>query len=466
MTNRSPALISSPSARQAIASLADEFEEFDERVTSNDPLGWPDYEPKLRRAAAISNESEAVVTGVIRLAGVSAIVAGMDFRFMGGSMGAATGTRIVRAIREAQRRRWPFISLIASGGARIQEGMCALTQMQRIAATHAEAGNDGIPHIAVLRHPTTGGLWAALGSVADVIFALQGATVAFAGPRVRGDSAAAGPNFTSIGQHEHGAVDQVVADHEVREKVSLAVELLGPATRGSMRRADLPGPLAGATCGSLDRVRGAWEQVLAARRPTRPRAGAYLEAYFDTRLEISGDRAGGRDQGMLCGFGRRRGRTIAYIAQTGARNTAAGFRTAKRLVELASRLRVPILTLVDTPGAANDAAAESGAVGTAIGELFQAVATTRVPITSLVIGEGGSGGALALAAPDDLWIVPDGYFAVIAPEGAAAILKRDRGRAAEMAERMCLTPPELLDLGVVRGILGQPRKTSSSGTPA
>jgi acetyl-CoA carboxylase beta subunit/acetyl-CoA carboxylase alpha subunit len=466
MTNRRPALISSPSARQAIAALADEFEEFDERVTSKDPLGWPDYQSKLRRATAISNESEAVVTGVIRLAGVSAVVAGMDFRFMGGSMGTATGTRIVRAIREARRRRWAFVSLIASGGARIQEGMCALTQMQRIATAHAEARADGIPHIAVLRHPTTGGLWAALGSVADIIFALEGGTVAFAGPRVRGDSTAPGPEFTSTGQHRHGAVDQVVADHQGREKVALAVELLGPATRGPMRRADLPLPLAEATRGSLDRVRSAWEQVLAARRPTRPRAGAYLEAYFETRLEISGDRAGGRDPGMLCGFGRRSGRTIAYVAQSGGRNTAAGFRTAKRLLELASRLQLPILTLVDTPGAANDAAAERGAVGTAIGELFQAVATSPVPITSLVIGEGGSGGALALAAPEDLWIVPDGYFAVIAPEGAAAILKRDRGRAAEIAERMRLTPPELLQLGVVRGILGQPRNASSSGTPA
>ena len=170
-------------------------------------------------------------------------------------------------------------------------------------------------------------------------------------------------------------------------------------------------------------------------------------------MTISGDRAGGHDPGMLCGFGRRDGRTIAYAAQTGTANTAAGYRTAARLIELAERLRLPVLTLIDTPGAANDAAAERGAIGSAIGELFQRVASSSVPITSLVIGEGGSGGALALAS-ERPWIAPDGYFAVIAPESAASILERDESRAPELAERLRLRPPDLLKLGIVRGIAG------------
>jgi acyl-CoA carboxylase subunit beta len=453
MTNRRRPGVSSPSARQAIEALADEFEEFDGSLASKDPLGWPGYRSKLQQAAARSKESEAVVAGVIRLDEASAVVAGMDFRFIGGSMGLAAGAQVVRAFAEARRRRLPFVSLIASGGTRIQEGMCALTQMQRIARAQLDAGSDGIPHIAVLRDPTTGGVWAALGSVADVILALEGATVAFAGARLRGQGEA-GREFTSAGQHRCGAVDRVVADHEVRDHLALAVELLGPHTRGPTRRADLPLPIAKRNRMSAGGVRSAWEHVQAARDPARPRAGAYLDAYFEARLEISGDRAGGRDQGMLCGFGRRGDRTIAYAAQAGGRNTAAGFRTAKRLLEGAARLRLPVLTLIDTPGAANDAAAERGALGTAIGELFQTIAASPVPITSVVIGEGGSGGALALASPDDLWIVPDGYFAVVGPESAAAILKQDRSAAPELAERMHLTPRQLLRLGVVQGVLG------------
>jgi acyl-CoA carboxylase subunit beta len=199
-------------------------------------------------------------------------------------------------------------------------------------------------------------------------------------------------------------------------------------------------------------ARGAWEHVLRSRRPERPRAERYLDAYFDKRLELSGDRAGGADPAMLCGLGRRGERTIAYAAQTGGRPGPAGFRAASRLLDLAARLRVPVLTLIDTPGAANDAKAERAAIGTAIGELFQRVAASPVPITSLVIGEGGSGGALALASLDRLWIAPDAYFAVIAPEGAAAILARDESGAPEIAGRMHMLPADLVRLGIVNGV--------------
>ena len=132
---------------------------------------------------------------------------------------------------------------------------------------------------------------------------------------------------------------------------------------------------------------------------------------------------------MRCGFGHRDGRTIAFAAQCGTATRPAGFRTAARLVRLADRLGIPVLTLVDTPGAANDAAAEQAGAGAAIADAFAALATAQVPVTSLLIGEGGSGGALALAAPDRLWATPDSYFSVIAPELAAAILKRDEGRS-------------------------------------
>ncbi len=184
--------------------------------------------------------------------------------------------------------------------------------------------------------------------------------------------------------------------------------------------------------------------------PARPRAAAYLAAYFDARLSLSGDRAGGRDPGMLCGFGRRDGRTIAYVAQTGTPNRPPGFRTAARVIRLASRLGIPILTLVDTPGAANDEAAERGGIGAAIADAFAAVAEARVPVTTLVIGEGGSGGALAIASPDRLFMAPDSYFAVIAPELAARILKVDDvpGTAAHLK----LRPQELVDLGIAHGI--------------
>ncbi len=213
-----------------------------------------------------------------------------------------------------------------------------------------------------------------------------------------------------------------------------------------------PSPL-----GARDLPATGWDAVQRARSVRRPRAEAYLAAYFERRVSISGDRCGGADpEGMLCGFGAHGGRTVAYAAQTGTATRPAGYRTAARLIRLADRLGIPVLTLVDTPGAANDAEAERQGVGAAIADLFGAVAGARVPITTLVIGEGGSGGALALAAPGNTWATPDSYFSVIAPESAAAILKRGPHEVEATADQLRIRPQDLAELGVIRGVVGGP----------
>ncbi|KOG73510.1 acetyl-CoA carboxylase, partial [Streptomyces antibioticus] len=222
-----------------------------------------------------------------------------------------------------------------------------------------------------------------------------------------------------------------------------------PEPAGGNAPAPVPGALGrGGLPGS------GWEAVERARAAERPRAHAYLDAYFDDRLPISGDRCGGTDpDGMLCGFGERDGRTVAYAAQTGTATRPAGYRTAARLIRLADRLGIPVLTLVDTPGAANDAEAERQGVGAAVAEVFGAVAAARVPVTTLVIGEGGSGGALALAAPGNTWATPDSYFSVIAPELAAAILKRPPEEVRSTADQLRIRPQDLAELGVIRGVV-------------
>jgi acetyl-CoA carboxylase carboxyl transferase subunit beta len=241
-----------------------------------------------------------------------------------------------------------------------------------------------------------------------------------------------------------GSVDLVVSPGRLNDVLATLLPLL---TGGDLRAAEVPRAL-----GSAELPADGWAAVTGARSPARPRADVYLDDYFDLRVPISGDRAGGIDPGMLCGVGRHNGRAVAFAAQTGTPNTPAGFRTATRLIRLAERLGLPVLTLVDTPGAANDAAAERAGLGPALAELFGAVAAARVPITTLVIGEGGSGGALALASPDQTWITPDAYFSVIAPELAAAILKRDPAEVPATADQLKLRPQDLVELGVVVGI--------------
>lgn len=438
--------VASPSAREAIDAVSTGFTEFEDARLPENPLGWPGYEDSLARAAEKSGESESVLVGEAWVGEVSVVVISFDFRFLGGSIGEAAGSRIVAAFERARESRRPVVSLVATGGARMQEGMCSLVQLQRIADACMRARTAGVPHISVLRNPTTGGVWASMASTADYIIGIEEAAVSFAGSRVReaGDEA---DDFTSAGKLAAGFIDTEIEAEEVRQTLESAVSLLAPGEERTLAPPELPRAL-----GYTRPPKGAWASVLRARSPERPRAEAYLDDYFESRVEISGDRNGGVDEGMLCGFGLRNGHTIAYAAQNGTANTAAGFRTARRLMQLAERFGMPVLTLIDTPGASNGARDEQEGVGTAIAELFCAVANLGVSIISLVIGEGGSGGALALAAPDNLWITPDGYFAVIAPESAAAIVEKDRDRAEEVSERMKLTPGDLVELGVVRGL--------------
>ncbi|MBS1888688.1 MAG: acetyl-CoA carboxylase [Actinobacteria bacterium] len=414
---------------------------------AEDPLGFPGYRDQLRRARQRTGAEESVAVADAAVDGHAVVVAVFDFDFMGGSMSRAAGGRLVAAAERARSRRVPLLTVTASGGARVQESMCSLVQMQAAAAALTRLRGAGLPHLNVACHPTTGGVWASTASVADVILAVADATVAFAGARVRGDEGDAFA-FTAAGKLESGAVDAVVRHEGLGEAVGRYLEVLTAAIDTEPRPCEAPGALPGAT-GSA----GGWEAVELARAPERPRADAYLREYFDRLVEISGDRCGGHDLEMRCGIGLRGGEAVAFVAQTGGPNSPAGFRTAIRTLDLADRLQIPVLTLIDTPGAHNDAAAERAGLGTAIAQTFAAVAASRVPITSLLIGEGGSGGALAISSPDNLWAVPSSYFSVISPEGAAAILHRDPTRAPELAELLRLAPHDLADLGIVRGIV-------------
>ncbi|MET9895238.1 carboxyl transferase domain-containing protein [Streptomyces sp. NPDC006465] len=454
------------SAREAIALVTDSFAEltYPKGESGPDgPLSWQGYDDARARAAARTGEEESVVCGTATfgtasfgttidgrppLGPVTAVLVAFEFGFLGGSLGERTGDRLEAAYEHARTHRLPVVSLVATGGSRMQEGMLALTQLQRVARQSALTREAGLAQIAVLRDPTTGGGWATLGAGADVTLALPGAQVAFAGSRVRPPDA--DPTaYTAEAQVAAGSVDALVPRDGLRETLALWLDLL---TRPSAGAAPVP-PALGAT----DPPATGWDAVQRARAPERPRADAYLDALFTRRAAIGGDRSGGTDDGVLCGFGRADdGRTIAYAAQRGTPTRPAGYRTAARLVRLAGRLGIPVLTLVDTPGAANDADAERQGAGAAIADLFATVATARTPVTTLVIGEGGSGGALALAAPGNTWATPDSYFSVIAPESAAAILKRPADEVRATADQLRLRPQDLVELGVIRGIAERP----------
>lgn len=439
------------SARQIIALVVEAFTEH--RPPSTDlgepdgPLGWEGYGAARARAEERTGEDESVVFGEAEVAGLPCALLAFEFGFLGGSLSRGTGDRICAAYRLARERGVPLVSLVATGGSRMQEGMIALAQLQRVARETVLLREAGLPHVTVLRDPATGGGWATVGAGADVLLALPGAQIGFAGSRVRpvdADPAA----YTAEGQLAAGQVDAVVQPSELRTVLGLWLTALSRPASGPV-----PPPRGLGAHDSGDLPESGWDAVLRARDPGRPRAEAYLDGYFSRRLEVVGDRCGGTDPGLRCGVGLRDGYGVGYVAQCGTATRPAGYRAAARVIRLADRLGLPVLTLVDTPGAANDAEAERTGAGPAIAEAFAALAGARVPVTTLVVGEGGSGGALALAAPDNTWVTSDSYFSVIAPELAAAILKRPPEDAPHTAEQLRLRPQDLVDLGVVRGIV-------------
>ncbi|MEW2624496.1 carboxyl transferase domain-containing protein [Streptomyces sp. NPDC048106] len=452
-----------PSAREMLALVTDHgtFAELPPPVRESGPdgpLAWQGYDASRARATERTGEEESVVCGTAAVAGTRAVLIAFEFGFLGGSLGERTGDRLAGAYTYAREHRLPVVPLIATGGSRMQEGMVALTQLQRVARQSALTREAGLPQIAVLRDPTTGGGWATLGAGADVILALPGAQVGFAGSRVRpadADPAA----YTAEAQVAAGSADAVVRAEDLKEVLGVWLRLLSRPGLGTA--APVPPAL-----GAPGLPATGWVAVQRARTPERPRAQTYLDAYFAHHALLSGDRCGGRDpDGILCGFGERDGRTVAFAAQTGTGTRPAGYRTAARVIRLADRLGMPVLTLVDTPGAANDAAAERQGAGAAIAEVFGAVAGARVPVTTLVIGEGGSGGALALAAPGNTWATPDSYFSVIAPELAAAILKRAPDRVEATADQLRVRPQDLLELGLIRGIVAPTGEAPTSPPP-
>ncbi|HEX7304479.1 carboxyl transferase domain-containing protein [Lentzea sp.] len=445
------------SAREVIARVASGFAELPDEAGApgavpgqDGPLRWPGYGAALASATANTGERESVVCGIADVGGVRTVLVAFEFGFLGGSLGTRTGTRIERAFTKARELHLPVVSLVATGGSRMQEGTPALLQLPRIARQLTLHRRAGLAHVAVLRDPTTGGGWATLGAGADVVLGVCGAQVGFAGSRVRP------PGYSVAQQFAAGLVDQLVPVDELRGRLERWLRLL--TTPGTT-----PAPVPHAL-GSTTLPDTGWDAVQRARSRNRPHADDYLAAYFDWHEPVSGDRAGGVDPGVLCGFGQRDGVTFAYAAQCGTATRPAGFRTAARLVRLADRLDVPVLTLVDTPGAANDPAAEEAGVGAAIADLFTAVAEARVPVTSLLVGEGGSGGALAFAQPERLWVTPDSYLAVISPELAAAILKRDPAQARRTADQLRLRPQDLVELGVARGFAQLGRTADQANT--
>lgn len=407
---------------------------WDAELVAGDPLGFPGY----AEGSAVAGDS--VTTGQTER------YAFIDSRFdvHGGSLGAVAGERVVRAYDRAIAKRLPMVVFTRSGGARVQEGVVALAQLARVTAAARRHADAGLLSVAVYGSPTTGGVFASYASSVDLRVAHRGATIGFAGPRVAeavlGRRLPAG-SHTTESLYNEGWLDYLVDPGDEAEWVEAALGLR-----------DRPLPTRPLPAAEASHAEGAWGEVLRSRAVGRPtgvdRAARLCQSWTELRGADPVIRAG------LATLAERRSVVIAtdrYEAE--GRPRPAGYRTAQRAVALAGRIGLPVVTLVDTPGADPSPAAEADGIGAEIAATFSAFAACPTPIISVCVGEGGSGGALALSFADRLLVAQHAIFSVIGPEGAAAILERDPSKAPEAAERLKLTSKDLVALGFADAVI-------------
>ena len=414
-------------------------------------LDFPEYEKSLRAAQEGTGESESVTTGRAVVGGHEIEFASFNFEFLGGSMGSVAGELLARAIERAAKEQRPFVLRCATGGARMQEGMKSLAQMPKIVAARIELARAHMPYVVLFDHPTTGGVLASLGALADVTFAIRGATIGFAGPRIveqfTGHALAEGSHTAESALH-NGLVDRVVTDEEAR---SVLIKTLGVLS------ADVPVEVEARALAVDDADIDEWDIVRSARASERASGPDLAHDICDETVELRGDRSGSDDSALHCIVGRVAGRKAVVIATGRATApTAAGLRKARRCIEVAGRLNLPVVTIVDTTGADPSEDSEASGVAWEIARLFESVLTVPVPVVSVVTGEGGSGGALALAVADALVAYSGSFFSVINPESAAEILWRDASRAPEAARALKLSATDLVRLGIADEIVAEP----------
>ena len=459
-------------ARTRVELLADEgsFEEWNQGLETKNPLNYKGYEEKIKKAQEKTGLKEAVLCGSLAIEGRKAAVAVCDSRFIMASMGGVVGEKITRTSERATTERLPLIIFACSGGARMQEGMTSLMQMAKTAAALKRHSDAGLLYISVLTNPTTGGVTASFAMLGDVILAEPGALIGFAGPRVIEQT---------IGQKlpkgfqtaefllEHGFVDRLV---ERREQKAVLSRLLMLHEEKKIKDIEKTVSCQKKVVGKENQQLSAWDRVTLSRRSDRPVGSDYRKRLFSEFIELHGDRLFGDDRAILGGVGLFEGQPVTVIFQEKGKTTKEniahnfgmpspeGYRKALRLMKQAEKFHRPVICFVDTPGGFCGLEAEERGQGEAIARNLFEMAGLKVPVLSIVIGEGGSGGALALSVADEVWMLENSVYSILSPEGFAAILWKDSKRAKEAAEVMKMTAQDLKAAGMIEQVIAEPEQ--------
>jgi acetyl-CoA carboxylase carboxyl transferase subunit beta len=462
------------------------FVEFCQTMDTENPIGYPGYKEKIAELQQVRGTREAAVTGRCTIRGYSAVIGIMDSYFMMASMGSVVGEKITRAFEYGTDRRLPVIIFTASGGARMQEGIFSLMQMAKTSGAAARHRQAGQLYITVLADPTTGGVTASFASLGDIIIAEPGVLVGFAGKRVIQDTIgqALPEKFqTAEFVYEHGFADMIVHRDSLRDMLSRLIRLHGYSgehfCREDKKPADrpmkiLPLQAQRKTTGSKLSVTRRMKLLHSLNRPS---VNDYLPYIFTSFTEFHGDRHFGDDPAVMAGIAflgdtpvtlisQVRGKDIEELKRTNfSMPHPEGYRKALRLAKEAERFHRPVICLIDTPGAFCGFGAEERGQGESIARNLTEFMTLKTPVISVILGMGGSGGALALGVCDELAMLENALYSVISPRGFASILWKDASREKEAAELMKIGAEDLHAWGICEKIIYEPEGGAAADIP-
>lgn len=455
------------------------FEEWDHDLTGGNPVNYKGYLEKVQALQEKTGLKEAVVTGRGKINGRETVIVVCDGRFLMASMGWAVGEKITRAVERATEEKLPVIIFACSGGARMQEGITSLMQMAKTSAALERHSKAGLLYVSVLTEPTTGGVTASFAMLGDIILAEPGALIGFAGPRVIEQTIRQKlPKGFQRAEFlvEHGFVDDIVRRENLKETLGKILEMhegqstdsISENEKASYINKDEFSPKSDVAHAGINPYLTAWERVQLSRKTDRPSGSDYIEALFTEFMEFHGDRNYGDDRAVIGGIAKFHGRPVTVIVQEKGTNTKEniahnfgmpmpeGYRKALRLMKQAEKFHRPVICFVDTPGAFCGIEAEERGQGEAIARNLRELAGLKTPVLSIVTGEGGSGGALALAAGDQVWMLENSVYSILSPEGFASILWKDSTKAKEAAAVMKLTASDLYQKGIIEQVIPEP----------
>jgi len=454
-------------ARQRIELLADKgtFKEFYKYVSSVEPLSFSRrarYRKFLAQDQDRTGLTEAVVTGKCRIGDTETMIIVLDFGFMGGTMGSVVGEKVSMAFENAARKGLPVVAVVSGGGTRIQEGVLSLMQMAKTVTAANRLRNEEVPFIVVLANPSTGQAYASFANLADVILAEPGSLIGLSPLRtLREVSKMPLPldAHTAEAHVGHGLLDNVVDRENLQPRVASLLEILTAHKRGSSNHKSLL-KAEPQICAEVE----PWEAVSAARNTERPQASAYFRSMLDPFIELRGDRLNSDDRSIVAGLGFMDGQPVAVIGQQrrplveGERYHVFpdGLRKAQRVIDLASRFKLPLVTLIDTQGADPGLEAEEQGIGNAIAKTLSSMLTVPTPMVSVVIGEGGSEGALALGLSDRILIQQYAVYSPMSVNHTLGAAHHDHMLDREAAEALMLTAHDCVELGIADQVVGEP----------